>query len=257
MAIQIVGRIDATIFPGETALIYRFAPRTKSLLIHCFPKGIAFVFSFFARTISGTEVIHISLEGPHSSQTKEFRLNENWRRYEVAIRNDISLKPLDIYLTTQVALRQHSDIAIKFPQGEDGLCATPPIAPEVQLPALADNESGEGGRRDADRVWIDEDKTGLFIDSSSATALMVAEPAQRPDQILETQFLSFLSFWSSKSRVEVSIGISGLHGCQFVLRIRSGKDTEYVESGIIGGHQLYFVCVVFDHNEVSVIINGA
>ena len=60
-------------------------------------------------------------------------------------------------------------------------------------------------------VYLDKEKTGVVIDSNSATAIIVAQPTPSTYQIMDDEFLPFLSFWSSESHIEISVGISGLN----------------------------------------------
>jgi len=180
-----------------------------------------------------------------------------WNRFEISLKNEISLQPLNIFFTTQIALRPHSDIAIAFPQCEEGLFATSPIPPDVGLPAISDDPYAVGSTRAAEILYLDKEKTGVVIDSNSATAIIVAQPTPSTCQIMDDEFLPFLSFWSSESNIEISIGISGSHGARFVVRVKEGDKDEFTESSVIGGNELYFVCAVFDRNALSIIINGA
>jgi hypothetical protein len=190
-------------------------------------------------------------------QSQDFVIAGQWTRFELSLKNEISLAPLNIYFATQIAIRQKSDIAIAFPQIEEGLYATSAIPPDTPLPAISNSPDARGATRDADRIWLDRAKTGFVIDSSSTTAIIVAKPNPNTDQIMDDQFLAFLSFWSSGASTEISVGISGQHDARFVIRLRQHGKDEFTQSTIIGGCELYFVCMVFDRNTLSVIINGA
>ncbi|MCK5274225.1 MAG: hypothetical protein KAR37_06235, partial [Alphaproteobacteria bacterium] len=253
---KIVGQIPS-ILSGDTARVYRFKPLKRVHALRCHPKGKGVVFSFFAKAIQGSEKLRVTLEAPLSSQTRDFQISDRWTRFEISMKNEILLKPLDIYFTTQTAPRKHSDISIVLPQVEEGLFATSAIPPDIQLPAISNDPAAVGAARDATRLWIDDKKTGVEIDSNSATTIFVGDLNPNTDQILEDQFLTFLSFWSSKSHIEISVGVSGMHGARFVVRVRERGNDEFIESNIIGGRQLYFVCVLFNRNELNVIINGA
>jgi hypothetical protein len=251
---QIVSNTPS-ILSGDTARVYRFNCLERYHALRSHPNGKGVTFSFFARTISGSETLRVTLEGPFSSQTRDFAINRRWTRFELSLRNEISLQPLNIYFSTQIAVRPHSDLAIALPQTEEGLIATSPIPPDIPLPAISNDPGAVGSTRAAEQIWLDQTKTGTVIDSNSATAIITCKPIAHTDQIMDDDFLTFLSFWSSESAVEISVGISGKHGARFVVRAKENGKIEFVESSIIGGHQRYFVCVVFDRNALSIIIN--
>ena len=128
----------------------------------------------------------------------------------------------------------------------------------MELPYIMDDPDPDAVRptRSADQIYTDKEKTGLVIDSTSATAIIVGKPNPNTDQIMEDDYLAFISFWSTLSAIELSVGISGKHTARFVARVTRNGVVNYVESDIIGGRQNYFVCTVFDRNRCNVIING-
>jgi hypothetical protein len=253
--LSIVGYLPSAV-EGEQAKVYRFYPLVETHVIRAWPNGIGAVFSCFARTVHGSDTLRVVLKAPHSSQTRDFPINERWQRIQINLRNEITVKPLDVFLISRTVIRTSADIAIAFPQIEEALFATSPIPPDIQLPVIG-KEGEKGGHRDADRVWLDKEKTGLSIDSDSATVVITADSIVDTDQFLETSFHPVLSFWSSAARFEVAIGISGKHGARFVVRNTTGEEIKFVGSDIIAGKQKYFLCAVLDHGTLSVVINGA
>ncbi|MCT0211701.1 MULTISPECIES: hypothetical protein [Synechococcales] len=253
---KVVGGIPS-IAAKESARIYRLPPNERALAIHCYPPGRAVTFSFFARTETNQISLRVSLEGPFSSQTKDFLVTDAWQRFELSMKNDISLQPLKVFLSNASSTTVHSDVAIAFPQCEEGLFATSPIPPDVELPVVVASASETGSTRSADRAWIDKDKTGIEIDSNSSTVILVAKPTPTTAQIQDDQFLTLFSFWCSESTSELSIGISGSHNCAFVIRKRTAENVEFTCTSYIAGCDLYFVCAVFDQGTVSLIVNGA
>ncbi len=252
---QVVGSTPS-IAANESARIYRLPPNRRALAIQCHPPGRAVTFSFFAKTEASQITLRVSLEGPLSSQTKDFHVTEKWQRFELSMKNDISLKPLNVFMSNASSTTVHSDLAIAFPQCEEGLFATSPIPPDVKLPVVAVSASETGSKRSADRAWLDKDKTGIEIDSNSSTVVLVAKPTPTTGQILDDQFLTLFSFWCSESSSELSIGISGSHKCAFVIRNRTAEKVEFTCTSYIAGCDLYFVCAVFDQGTVSLIVNG-
>ncbi|PHR59837.1 MAG: hypothetical protein COA47_08605 [Robiginitomaculum sp.] len=237
------------------ARVYRLNSLTRNLIATAYPNGKATTVSFYAKSIGGPECLRISLEGPFSSQTEEFNINSSWKRYEISIQNKLAVKPLKVFCTLMSSVKLHADISVFFFQCEEGLYTSSPIPPDIQLPCFAkDGEKGE--TRDRDIVHIENDKHNGIISSHSATVIMVAEPGPKTCQIMEDQFLTFFSLWSSKHSTEISIGISGKHGAKFVLRVHENGTDQYIESNIIGSNSKYFVCVLFDRNAITVIIDG-
>lgn len=252
---QVVGSIPS-IAARESARIYRFPLNERALALHCYPPGRAVTFSFFAKVETNQVTLRVSLESPFSSQTKDFHITDAWQRFELSMKNDISLQPLKVFLSNVSSTAVHSDVAIAFPQCEEGLFATSPIPPDVELPVVVASASETGSTRSADRVWLDKNKTGIEIDSNSSTVILVARPAPTTAQILDDQFLTLFSFWCSESSSELSIGISGSHNCAFVIRNRTAEKAEFTCTSHIAGCDHYFVCAVFDQGIVSLIVNG-
>jgi len=145
---KIVGQVPS-ILSGSKATVYRFAPLHRQHVIRCHPKGKGVVFSFYARTLSGSENLRVSLEAPVCSQSRDFQITASWERFEISLGNDITLRPLNIFFTTQIELRKSSDLAIALPQVENALYATSPILPEVQLPAISNDPNTSGSKRKA------------------------------------------------------------------------------------------------------------
>jgi len=105
-------------------------------------------------------------------------------------------------------------VALAFPQIEEGAFATSPIPPDIVLPVGEIPAGKKGTTRDQGRVWLDEEKTGTSIDSNSATVVFVGTPSPKTEEIMETDFLAFLSL-SSAAETEISFGISGAHASWF------------------------------------------
>ena len=108
-------------FPGLRAPVYRLISFERYRVLRVHPEWKGVVFSFYVKTITGTNDLRVLLNGPHSSQTRDFRISEEWNRFEVSMKNDICLRPLEIFFTTRTTLSEASSIAIIFPQVEAGL----------------------------------------------------------------------------------------------------------------------------------------
>lgn len=246
---RVVSRISS-IAANELANVYRLVSRTEYNSLRAFPEDRGIVFSFYARTVSGEISLRVRIQSPFSSQTKDFLVTEKWLRFEVSMINDITLQPLNVFFKN---LNATTDVAIAFPQLEKGLRATSPIPPDIQLPSIAKKSSLTGSSRSAEEAHTNN----LVVDSNSGTLILVAEPLAKTDQIMDDEFRSFISLWASQEDLEVSIGISGFHSKQFVIRHKIKNKDTFIISDIIGGNKEYFISIVFDRNNLNLIINGS
>jgi len=251
---RIVKKIPS-IAQGEYAHVYALQLFEKVLVASCFLDGNAVTVSFFARALSGSERLRVLIQSPYSSQTKDFQITNDWCRFDLSMWSDISLEKLEVFFTSNLVGRALSEIAIAFFQIEEDLFATSPIPPDIPLPSIVP-KGVQGETRKASRLILDTKQLGLVVSSSSATMIMVCTPTPTTNQISAKKFLTFMSFFSPDSSMELSIGISGAHGNKFVLRKISGGEKEFILSDVVASNQKYFICAVFDRNNVTVIVNG-
>ena len=246
---QIVGSTPS-IVAGHSARIYRFSTGAWHLIAEIANRYKALTFSFFAKTLFGSEKLRVRMETPHAVETADFEITNEWSRYELSLRNKIGLSPLKIFVKPLLAFRQTSEIAIEAPQLEEGLFATSPIyVPNIVLPIIV-SEPHDGVRREADELYLKKP-----ISSKAATVFVVATSLARTVQYLENQFYAFLSIWHPE--LEVTIGISGADDGRIAIRKRTKAADEIVLTSLIAGRLTYFVCCVFDRNTITIIVNGA
>nr|WP_321510183.1 hypothetical protein [uncultured Celeribacter sp.] len=250
-----VGSIWASIYehPIRTyalpALQYRRAARAFV------PKHSAFVLSFFAGVRQGVKNFRVRIEGPHSSQTFRFTVGEKFERYEFVIENQISLTPLEVFLCSENALENVSELGILFFQLERGRIASSPIGEDIKLPAISNDKSEVGQTRAADTIALKPDVHNANSKSYSVT--LVFSPCAEPWQYMDKDFSVFLRFSSASSGIDLSFGISGGHGAKFAVRSTNceGKEEWHV-SRLVAGKMTYAVTVNFDHGHVSFGIDG-
>lgn len=253
---KIIGK-TTSIAEGNNSPVFHLEKGKDYQIIRCYPSGEAVTFSMYAKTTDNMGTLVVKIESPFSRQTKEIEVIDNWERHIISLFSECSLQPLDVYIKSKY---EEIELSIAFPQVEEGLYATSPILPELSLPAIASGPSSSGPRRESDRMWIDKEKSGVEIDSNSATITCLAEPTPKTSQLLKSDFLPFISLWSKEKNLEYSAGISGYSNGLFVLRERyfDGENIieESFESDLIGGKQKYLLCLSFDRGICSLIVNG-
>lgn len=252
---EIIGYTES-IAAGETARIYRLTCNCIVEVLVCNSISEAATFSFWCKGISDDIRLRVSAVGPYSKQTKDFNPTTQWKRYELSVANEISLEPLSIYFVGLSDCNEFIDVAIAFPQCEYGLLASPVVPPDVVLPSTSLMTPSLGACSTADIYVLDKDKTGIEIDSTSATIICVATRSHSAAQALDSQFFTFFSTWCSSSGSHISVGVSGAHNSKFAIRETRESQAKFTCTDIVASNDTYFVCAVFDQNCVTLIVNG-
>src|SRR5690606_11811893 len=178
---------------------------------------------------------------------------DTWERFSLPTRNDISLRPMEIFLTAFSISRGNIPIAITGFQLVESLYVGPLIGPGPFLPAINDDPNEDGDTREADTTaaLIDEP-----ITSKDATIYAVITPQWETSELIETDFKTVFCLFSKEQDVEISVGASGSESGKFVIRLRHDNQDEIFKSDLIAGRQEYFVCLTMNNNSVTLIVNG-
>ena len=252
---HVVGSIQS-VLEGELARVYRVKLNKKILICKTFVDGRFVAVSFYIKSIVSIVGVRVFVLGPYSSQSQDFNVGLEWKRCVVSLRNDISLQPLKIFLTFMGGKEKTFDVSIAFLQVEKGLLATSVILPDNPLPCINHSRQAYKCSRAADRLSFSKDASGVSIDSKSSSVSLLVKLIPRKDQIADDQVMTILSFWSSIASREVSLCVSGANDSAYILRDRKDSGDMCVVTSVIASDNQYHVCIIFDNNIISVVING-